>query len=47
MGGRLILGYQKSLPTHANLRLLGFFWVGTLSTSIDNYVLSFGVFSWH
>ena len=47
MGGRLILGYQKSFAALANLSPMGFFWVGTLSTSIDNYVLSFGVFSWH
>ena len=44
MGGRLMLGYQKSLPTHDILVLLSFFWGGY--TSGLNCFLSFGVFPW-
>ena len=44
MGGRLILGYQKSLPAHDILSLLGYFGGGY--TSELCCFLSFGVFSW-
>jgi hypothetical protein len=44
MGGRLILGYQKSLPAHDILSLLGYFG-GGYTSGLCCFVF-FGVFPW-